>query len=101
MATVREPAADARLAPHAVPPLSPETAFASTPSLRGWLGRLRATVAAAPPVDAGPAVVEQAAVGAPAAVPIAGARGGRHHQAQKGTAALDAPRGPPTSCSRG
>ena len=76
MATVRDPAADARLAAHPGPSLDAEPALAPPTALNGGRQRLRATLHAAALLDAGPAVIEEAAVGAPAAVPIRGTPGG-------------------------
>jgi len=76
MATVRDPAADARVAAHTGPPLGPEPAVAAPAAFHGGRQRLRTTLHAAAPLDAGTAVVEEAAVGAPPAVPIRGTPGG-------------------------
>jgi len=72
MATVRDPAADARPAPHATSPFDAQPAVAAAAALHGGRQRLRATLHFAAPLDAGTAVVEQAAVSAPATIPIRG-----------------------------
>lgn len=82
MTTVRDPAADARVAAHTGPPLNPEPAVATSAALHGGRQGLRATLQAAAPLDPGTAVVELAAVSAAAAVPKRGCPGvgggGRH-----------------------
>jgi hypothetical protein len=83
MATVRDPAAHARAAAHTVPPLRPEPPLATLAALHGGRQHLRATLHTAAPLDAGTAVVEEPAVGAPAAVPIRGAPGGGVHHGPK------------------
>jgi len=76
MATVRDPAADARVATHSGPSLDAEPALPPPTALHGGRQRLRATLHAVAPLDAGTAVIEEAAVGTPAAVPIRGTAGG-------------------------
>jgi len=77
MATVRDPAAHARVAAHSGATLDPVPALARPPApLHGGRQRLGATLHAAAPLDAGTTVVEEAAVGAPAAVPMRGTPGG-------------------------
>jgi hypothetical protein len=76
MATVRDPAADARPAPHTTPPLDAEPAVDAPTAFHSGRSRLGATLHAAAPLDAGTAVVEHAAVRAPPAVPIRGCPGG-------------------------
>ena len=76
MTTVRNPAADAWVAAHPDPPLDSEPAVSTPAALHGGRQRLHATLHTTAPLDAGPAVVEEAAVSAPAAVPIRGSPGG-------------------------
>ena len=76
MATVRDPAADARLAPYAPPPLDAEPTVDGPTAFHGGRQRLGATLHAAAPLDARTAVVKHAAVSAPTAVPIRGCAGG-------------------------
>ena len=78
MATVRDAAADARVAAHSGPSLDPEPALAGLAALHGRRPDPRTTLQPAAPLDAGTAVVEEAAVGASAAVPSRGIPGVRH-----------------------
>ena len=78
MATVRDPAADARVAAHTRPALDPEPAVAAPAALHGGRQRLHATFYSAALLDAGTAVVEHAAVSPAAAVSIRGIPGVRH-----------------------
>jgi len=79
MATVRDAAADARVTAHPGPPLGPEPALDSPAALHGGDQRLRATLHTATLLDAGTAVVEEPAIGPPAAVPIRRTPGGGVH----------------------
>lgn len=85
MATVRDPAANARVAAHSGPSLDPEPSLAAPPlaALHGGRQGLDATLHAAALLDARTAVVEEAAVGAPAPVPMRGTPGGGVHHGPK------------------
>ena len=72
MATVRAPAPDTRMAPHAGTPLGSEATGITPTAFHRIVTRasLHTSLGAAAPVDTGTAIVEQTAIGTPAAVSV-------------------------------